>query len=232
METKTLALSDCGVKFASSEGRFSGYGSVFGVKDSHKDVIMPGAFSDVIKSGNPVLLYVNHGWMRGELPVGRWDDLQEDAVGLKGESSVEMRMPTAANGYYALKGGLVTGLSIGYIADPAGTERQADGTRVIHRMKALKEISIVDQPSNAYARVTDVKSIADVISEIEQIKSARDLESFLRDAGGLSKGAAVALTARAKQILVQGEPDPGAAEAKALADLAARFQRMGESIRV
>jgi HK97 family phage prohead protease len=232
METKTLTLDRCEVKFAPAEGRFSGYGSVFGVKDSHKDVIMPGAFADVIKTGNPVMLYVNHGWMRGDLPVGKWDDLQEDSVGLKGESAVEMRMPAAANGYYALKGGLVTGLSIGYIADPSGTERQPDGTRVIHRMKALKEISIVDQPSNVYARVTDIKSVDELEGEIEQLKSARDLESFLRDAGGLSKGAAMALTARAKVIFGLGEPGHGDAEAKALAELSQRFQRLQEAISV
>ena len=65
---------------------------------------------------------------------------------------------------------------------------------------------------------------ADVTEIIEHIETIRDLESFLRDAGGLSKGAAVALTARAKVILGQGEPDHKAAEAKALADLAERFQ--------
>ena len=31
---QTLSLSECDLKFASTEGAFSGYGSVFGVKDS------------------------------------------------------------------------------------------------------------------------------------------------------------------------------------------------------
>ena len=232
METKTLGLDACAVKFAPGvEGKFSGYGSVFGVKDSHNDIIMPGAFSDVIKSGDPVLLYINHGWLRGELPVGKWAGLGEDAVGLKGEADIELRMPSAINGYYALKGGLVSGLSIGYIADQKSTERRQDGTRVIHRMKALREISIVNDPSNTHARVTDIKS-GDLNEEIDQIQTIREFESFLRDAGGLTKGAAVALTARAKAILVQGEPDQGDAEAKALETLAMRIKRMGEAIRV
>lgn len=232
METKTLSLNDCDVKFAPAEGRFSGYGSVFSVKDSHKDIISPGAFADVIKSGDPVMLYVNHGWMRGDLPVGKWEGLSEDSIGLKGDAQIEMRMPAAVNGYFALKSGLVSGLSIGYAVDSNGVEKKQDGTRVIHRIKALKEISIVDVPSNTYARVTDVKSIDDLMDEIEQIKSIREFESFLRDAGGLSKGAAVALTARAKSILGLGEPDQGEAEAKALAGLAERFNRLSESIRV
>lgn len=223
METKTLSLSDCGIKFAETEGRFSGYGSVFGVKDTHKDIIMPGAYSEVIKSGNPVHVYVNHGWLRGELPVGKWDDLSEDNVGLKGDAGLQMKMPSAVNAYWAVKGGLVNGLSIGYIADPAGVERQQDGTRVIHRMKALKEISIVTDPSNKFAQITDIKSI-ELLDAIEEIKSVRDLEGLLRDAAGLSKGAAVALVARARVVL--GVGDPYEEQTKAMQAIADRLHRI------
>lgn len=223
METKTLSLSDCGIKFAETEGRFSGYGSVFGVKDTHKDIIMPGAYSEVIKSGNPVHVYVNHGWLRGELPVGKWDDLSEDGVGLKGDAGLQMKMPSAVNAYWAVKGGLVNGLSIGYIADPAGVERQQDGTRVIHRMKALKEISIVTDPSNKFAQITGIKSV-ELLDAIEEIKSVRDLEGLLRDAAGLSKGAAVALVARARVVL--GVGDPHEAQTKAMQAIADRLARI------
>lgn len=226
METKILSRSDCDIKFASAEGAFCGYGSVFGVVDSHKDIIMPGAFSEVIKSGGPVHVYVNHGWMRGELPVGKWSGLEEDAVGLKGSAGLEMKMPAALNAYWAVKGDLVSGLSIGYLPDPSGVERRKDGTRVIHRMKALKEISIVTDPSNDFARITDIKSAADMLDAIASIETIRDLESLLRDAAGFSKSAATALVCRAKSILApQGEP-AGSAEDRALKALADRLQRL------
>lgn len=226
LETKTLSYNDCEIKFADVEGRFSGYGSVFGVKDSHNDIIMPGAYADVVKSGDPVHVYVNHGWLRDELPVGKWDDLSEDGVGLKGSAALQMKMPSAVDAYWAVKGGLVSGLSIGYMLKEGDFERKSDGTRVIHRIHKLKEISIVDNPSNKLAQVTAIKS-GDLIAEIEQIKSLRDFESFLRDAGGLSKGAAMALVARAKEIFgVQGEPKPEETEAKAFAELAARMERL------
>lgn len=225
METKTLSLRDCGIKFAASEGSFSGYGSVFSVKDTHGDIVMPGAYADVIKSGTPVHVYVNHGWLRGELPVGKWDNLEEDAVGLKGAAGLQMQMPTAMNAYWAVKSGLVSGLSIGYLPDPAGVERRQDGTRVIHRMKALKEISIVTDPSNRMAQITDIKS-ADILEAIEEVKTIRDLETLLRDAAGLSKSAATALVGRAKSILVpQGDP-AGAAEELALKSIADRLNRI------
>lgn len=199
METKQLSLSDCDLKFASAEGKFSGYGSVFGVVDSHKDVIMPGAFADVIKSGNPVHVFVNHGWLRGDLPVGKWDSLSEDGHGLKGDASLQMGMPSAADAYWAMKGQLVNGLSIGYIADPNGVERRSDGVRMIHRMKALKEISIVTVGSNDRALVSEVKT-ADLLDAIEEVKTIRDLECLLRDAAGLSKRAAQAFVAQAKSL--------------------------------
>lgn len=225
METKSLLIDECGIKFASAEGSFSGYGSVFGVVDSHKDIIMPGAFAEVIKSGNPVHVYVNHGWMRGDLPVGQWSGLSEDAKGLLGDADLEMKMPSAVNAYWAVKGRLVNGLSIGYVPDPAGIERRQDGTRVIHRMKALKEISIVTDPSNAFAQITGIKSAA-LLDAIDGVETIRDLESLLRDAAGLSKSAATALVCRAKSIFVpQGDP-AGPAEDKALKALAERLQRL------
>jgi HK97 family phage prohead protease len=223
METKTLSLDDCGLKFAASDGIFSGYGAVFGNVDSHKDVIAPGAFADVIKSGDPVHVYINHGWIRGELPVGRWGGLSEDTKGLIGEASLEMKMPAALNGYWAMKSGLVSGLSIGYKADPASIERRADGARVINRMLKLKEISIVTDPSNDLARIDAVKS-ADLLAAIDELKTIRDVECLLRDAAGLSKGAAVALVARVKAVLSAG--DPQEEEAKAMQELAERFARL------
>jgi HK97 family phage prohead protease len=226
METKSLALQECGIKFAAAEGTFTGYGSVFGVVDSHKDIIMPGAFAEVIKSGNPVHVYVNHGWLRGELPVGKWDGLAEDTKGLTGNAALQMQMPTAVNAYWAVKGQLVSGLSIGYLPDPAGVERRQDGVRVIHRMKALREISIVTDPSNAQAQITDVKS-GELLRAIEEIKTIRDLEGMLRDAAGFTKAAATALVARAKTVLAgEGEPAAQSAEARAISELADRLRRM------
>lgn len=225
METKALSLSACAIKFAAAEGSFTGYGSVFGNVDSHKDIIMPGAFAEVIKSGGPVHVYVNHGWMRGDLPVGQWSGLAEDSYGLKGDAALQMQMPSAVNAYWAIKGGLVSGLSIGYLPDPSGTERRQDGVRVIHRMKALREISVVTDPSNAMAQITGIKS-ADLLDAISEVETVRDLESLLRDAAGLSKSAATALVSRAKVILSpQGEP-AGAAEDRALQDIAERLARL------
>ena len=223
MEHKSVLLTDCDIKFAPSEGAFSGYGSIFGNLDSKNDIIMPGAYDDVLKSGDPVAVYVNHGWLRGELPVGSWNGLKQDTKGLFGNAELVMQMPSAVNAYWAMKSKLVTGLSIGFMPDPQGTERKSDGTRLIHKIKVLKEISIVTDPANDATRITSVKFKDD---NIEQIETIREFESFLRDAGGFTKGAAQALTARAKELFNLRDAGESDKEAKAMAEILDRLQRI------
>lgn len=219
---QTLSLNNCDIKFAAAKGDFSGYGSVFGNVDSKNDIIMPGAYAEVLKAADGVPLYVNHGWLRDALPVGKWSGLKEDDRGLFGDASLVMQMPSAVDAYWGMKSGLVTGLSVAILPDAKATERRPDGVRVIHRIKALKEISIVTDPANEAARVTDIKTA----DEVEQIETIRDFERFLRDAGGLTKGATEALVARAKIIFGRGEPGKQEIDAKAMSELTAVMHRL------
>lgn len=219
---QTLSLNNCDIKFASAEGAFSGYGSIFGNVDSKNDIIMPGAYAEVLKDADRLPVYVNHGWLNNALPVGHWSGLKEDDRGLYGDASLVMQMPSAIDAYWGMKSGLVTGLSVAILPDAKATERRADGVRVIHRIKALKEISIVTEPANDAARVTDVKTA----DEVEQIETIRDFERFLRDAGGLTKGATEALVARAKIIFGRGEPGQEEIDAKAAHELTAMMHRL------
>lgn len=224
---KSLSLSDCDLKFAAAEGGFSGYGSVFGVVDAVNDLIMPGAYAEVLHSGTPVDVYVNHGWLRGELPVGRWNGLKEDARGLAGAAELMMKMPTAANAYWAMKGGLVNGLSVAIIPDRKSTERRADGVRVIHRVAALKEISIVTDPANSEARVMEVKYTEGLSDEISKIQTIRDFERLLRDVGAFDQATAKSVMAKAKELFMQRDVDEEAdAAAQKMTDLQAALHRI------
>lgn len=222
-----LPLNDCELKFAAAEGAFTGYGSVFGNVDSKNDIVMPGAYADVLAAGDPVAVYVNHDWMNGNLPVGRWTDLKEDSRGLFGSAKLVMQMHRASDAFHAMKAGLVSGLSVAFLPDPKSINRRSDGVREIHRVKMLKEISVVTDPANPAAQVTSIKfaDAADMLEEIEKVGTLREFESFLRDAGGLTKGVAQALTTRAKAIFGEREADEDA-EAKQLAALADRFVRL------
>lgn len=225
MLRKSLLLSECDLKFAESAGSFSGYGSVFNVKDSKNDIIVAGAYADVIKSGDPVQLFVNHSWMRGELPIGVWTNLREDNYGLSGDAEIEMKMSAGSDAYYALKSKLVTGLSVAIMPDKSSVERRSDGAKVINRILKLKEISIVDDPANFEARVIDVK----MSEELAEINTIRDFEYFLRDAGNFSKGLAGAIVNRAK--IVFGQRDAGdEMEAKASQELEEVLKRINQKV--
>lgn len=203
---QTLSLSECDIKFAASEGTFSGYGSVFGNVDSYDDVIMAGAYSEVLKKDQAVPVYVNHGWLDGKLPVGSWSGLKEDDRGLFGDASLVMKMPSAIDAYWGIKSGLVSGLSVAIVPDPEYTEYRADGIRIIHKIKMLKEISIVNEPANAEARVFSVKAA----EEIGRIETVRDFERLLRDVGAFNNATAKQLVAKAKDIFKQRDADEDA----------------------
>jgi HK97 family phage prohead protease len=201
MDYQSLNLKDCELKFASSEGVVSGYGAVFGNLDSKNDIIMPGAFDAVLKSGDPVDLYINHGWLRGELPVGRWSGLRQDTKGLLGDAGLIMQMPAAQNAYWAVKSGLASGFSIGFV--PGEVERKNNGARIIHTVKLLKEISITTDPCNERAQITNVK----FKEELDSAQTERDIERLLRDAG-LSNWESKSIISRAKAIFSEREAPP------------------------
>lgn len=222
MEHKSIDLTVCEIKFAQSEGSFSGYCSVFGNLDSKNDIIMPGAYDDVLKSGDPVAVYVNHGWLRGELPIGSWNELKQDTKGLFGSAELVMQMPSAINAYWAMKSGLVNGLSIGFLPDEKFIEKKSNGTRVIHKIKVLRETSIVTDPANDATRIVSVK----FKDELEQCGTERDIEQLLRDAG-LTKWESKAVISRAK-VIFTGRDAQEDTEAKNMTMILERLKKISQ----
>lgn len=226
---KTLNLSAVDLKMQGDTGKFTGYASVFGGVDSYGDTIIKGAFESTLrKNGKPKMFY-NHQW---DMPIGKWLVAKEDDHGLYVEGELTPALSRAEDVRAAMKHGTIDGLSIGGYIE-RGDYDETESGRVIRKWGNLMEVSPVVFPADSAARAdaSDMKG-GEVLEIIEHLETVRDLESFLRDAGGLSKGAAVALTARARQILVQGEPDHGDAEAKALTEFVKRLERMKASIRV
>lgn len=216
---QTLSLNSCDLKFAPSEGAFSGYGSIFGNIDSKNDIIMPGAYEEAIKNAGSVPVYVNHGWLKGDLPVGRWSDLKEDDRGLFGDANLVMQMPSAINAYWGMKSGLISGLSVAILPDQTAVKRRSDGIREIYRIKALKEISIVDEPANDLARISDVK----MSLELEKVETIRDFERLLRDVGAFDQASAKSLIAKARELFVQREVGDEQAQKQASDDISSAF---------
>lgn len=173
-------------KLVTEDGRFSGYGSVFGNLDSHRDVIERGAFSASLAAwrsrGRFPPMRLQHGssgnpFRHDDLPVGKWLEMREDARGLWVEGQLLALDTDQGKRLLSLmKAGVLDGLSIGYVVKNSrpGSGRVARYLTEID----LRELSVVDEPSNDEARVAPL--------------SASD-EAFdrLRDAiGGLKSPAA------------------------------------------
>ena len=182
------------IKAVSEDGLFSGYGSVFGVIDSYKEVVAPGAFSESLSQRTPALLWQHRS---GE-PIGVYSALREDQTGLYVEGKLALKTARGAEAYELLKMGAISGLSIGFVTRDDSYDR-VTGIRTLKKVD-LWEVSLVTFPANDAARVSGVKSI-------DTIASLADAESYLRDAGGLSRREATALVSRIKSLRGRGDPD-------------------------
>ena len=190
------------IKAVNEDGLFSGYGSVFGVVDSYQEVVAAGAFKESLDSRMPSLLWQHRS---GE-PIGVYTTVKEDNIGLHVEGKLALKTSRGAEAYELLKMGAISGLSIGFVTREDSYDR-VTGVRTLKKVD-LWEVSLVTFPANDAARVASIKSI-------ESIKSLADAETYLREAGGLSKREAVAMLARIKSLQGRSESD-GLGELQAL----------------
>lgn len=218
---KNLSIEVAELKMEGDSGRFGGYASVFGGVDAYGDTILRGAFESTLrKNGKPKMFY-NHDW---HMPIGKYNVAREDEKGLWVEGEFTPGMNLASEVRAGMQHGTIDGLSIaGYVKK--GDYDETEQGRVIRRWADLIEVSPVVFPADGAARV-DAASVKflDLDSAVGEIETIRDFERFLRDAGGLSKGAAVALVARAKVIFAAGEPS-AETEVKAMRELRERIAR-------
>lgn len=203
-------------------GEFEGYGSFFGNQDSHGDVVVMGAFKASLTEragrGLPLVpMHFNHGIpeLGGERAVGVWKAMSEDSKGLHVRGRISgMNTDKGRHYFERVKDGAISGLSIGYRLAPNGADYGKSPAEPRRRLKAvlLHEVSIVDEPSNALARVEAVK-----------LAERGDLESLLRK-GGLSKAAARQIIAGGWSALT-GQPDPDPSDSLPIGDLLKALDR-------
>lgn len=172
------------LKFAEDApiGVFDGYAAVFGNLDSHGDIIKPGAFSESLAeskaSGRPIPMHLMHRVYGGDgLPVGVFPNLSEDDRGLKVSGAKISGMNTDAGRliYERVKDRAFGGLSIGYKVKPDGAimgKKAGEAKRVLTNLD-LREISLVDSPSNALSRVDEIKSV--MMDEIKELLKHADV---------------------------------------------------------
>lgn len=205
------------IKAVSDNGEFEGYGSVFGNKDSHDDIVVPGAFKASLDSWRekgrlPALLW-QHNMQE---PIGVYTEMKEDEHGLyvKGRLLIDDD-PLAKRAHAHMKAGSLGGLSIGYMIKDweYASEKEAWLLKDID----LWEVSLVTFPSNEEARISNVKSALDR----GETPRPSDVERTLREVG-FSKAQAQAFMAKGYSAIAPRDAE----QEKALTSLKSLINRI------
>lgn len=192
IERKSFVIE---IKQDDKAGEINGYGAIFGNIDSHDDIIEKGAFEKTLaehKKNNtlPVMAWCHNM----SEPVGDWLNMKENNTGLKVKGQIwigDNATNESKKAHNFAKGTSKKSLSIGYAVAKARYEKkQGRSIRVIEEAK-LYELSLLPYGSNEKA-VFEGKSLID---ENGEIKTIRDIEQILRDAG-LSKTQAKAFLSK------------------------------------
>lgn len=221
---KTLSFEETEIKFLGdgTQGIFEGYASVFGNVDSDGDIILAGAFKNTLQTQTrKVAMFFNHrAW---ELPVGKWDALQEDTKGLFVRGQLTPGHSGASDLKAAMQHGTVEGMSVGFSVTKDDYSLAATGGRIFKNITSLREISVCTFPANEQAGISAMKSI-------DGIETIRDVENWLRDSVGLSKSQAVGLIARFKSaVRSESETDENKTDISALIERISSFpQSLGK----
>lgn len=134
----------------------------FGTPDSSGDLITKGAFNFILAE-TPMLFGHNPDDL-----IGTWNEIAETPDALVAKGRLHMEQPRARAVHGLIKGGLVSGVSIGF--KTKASTRQGRN-RVISALD-LYEISVVKNPMHPRARITSAKSMNVAVAIAEAINRA------------------------------------------------------------
>ncbi len=193
---------------AADDGTIEGYGSTFGgMPDSYGDIVVAGAFAESLtrhkaEGSMPLMLW---GHNAGDLPIGQWTEMGEDAVGLRVKGVIDMVDPQGARVHRNLKRGTVRGLSIGYEVIERRDDETRHGVRLLEKLE-LHEVSVVNFPANRRSLVDGVKAAEDARVRLAagDRLTEREWDALFKDMGLTNSEAERAVRANLKG---RGEPD-------------------------
>lgn len=138
-----------------ADGTIEGYASLFGAVDQARDMVMPGAFTQTLKTRGlrKIPMLFQHDPAE---PVGIWLELIEDVRGLRARGRLIPDVTRARELLALLRSGAIDGLSIGYRTQ-RGVIEPRSRIRKLYQLD-LFEISIVTFPLLDGARVDAVKA--------------------------------------------------------------------------
>jgi HK97 family phage prohead protease len=148
MEIKTFSFKL--TKDLDENGTFSGYASVFDVKDAYEEIIEAGAFKKTLKESKTFPLLWYH-WPENVLGMVEGE---EDGKGLFVKGDLNLEVQAAREKHALLRQKAIKGLSIGFTTL---RDKIIDGIRYLKEIK-LWEVSLVTFQANPEALVEAVKA--------------------------------------------------------------------------
>src|SRR5690625_1233977 len=163
MQTKHITV---GLKAAGDdkpEGRFTGYASVFGNKDSFGDVIVKGAFAESLASygenGAGIPCYWSHQMSDPMMNIGHTVSAYEDEHGLKVDVQLDLDNPNGAYTHKLIQEGRVSQMSFAFdIEDFAFAQSEELGDYMELRKLKIHEVSVVQVGANQDRKSTRLNS--------------------------------------------------------------------------
>lgn len=197
-EGATVAID---IKAVTEQGEFEGYASTFGNEDQGGDIVVSGAFAKAIARGvGKVKMLRDHDRTK---VIGVWDELVENAKGLKARGHLILGTQLGRETYELLKASAIDGLSIGFRTIKHRYDQAKPMLRYLEEVD-LKEISIVPFGMNERALIANVKGA---------LPTKREFEQFLMRDAGLTAQQAKAFVAEGYDAL-EGKRDAAGGEAE------------------
>jgi len=148
------------VKAVGDDGVIEGYASTFNVIDSYGEMVAPGAFKASIAGLKRAKRGLKMLWQHdSHQPIGIWDDLEEDAKGLRVVGRLlKDTVAKAAEAYALIREGALDELSIGYRELESAPHPDQRGVTILKKLD-LREVSPVTFGAlGQAARIDTVKS--------------------------------------------------------------------------
>jgi len=155
-------------------GIIKGYASTFGDVDRGQDRVIKGAFTETLQKfrtkNKQIPMLFQHG---SNLLIGGFEIFKEDDKGLYVEGKINLKVQKGVEIHSLAKQGVLKDFSIGYYATDYDYSKE-DDEEIRNLTKIdLVEVSMVINPMNENANITDVKknnynSVAEISKKLKE----------------------------------------------------------------